>query len=107
MKRLLVLSALIVLILSFTNQVFAQTTSSNSGTIRGTLLDPSGMAIMNATVEIQNPVSRYSQTTQTNNQGKFEFDNIPFNNYHVSSAVSGFRDGYAGCGCALAGAAGD
>ena len=48
---------------------------------------------MNATVEIQNPVSRYTQTVQTNSQGKFEFDNIPFNNYHVSTTVSGFETG--------------
>ncbi len=94
MKRtLLVFSALIVVLLSLTSHVFGQSTSSNSGTIRGSVLDPSGMVIMNATVEIQNPVSRYTQTVHTNNQGKFEFDNIPFNNYHVSSAVSGFETG--------------
>jgi len=93
MKRTLLAFSALIVILSLTSHVFAQSTSSNSGTIRGMLVDPAGMAIMNATVEIQNPVSRYTQTVQTNNQGKFEFDNIPFNNYHVSSAVSGFETG--------------
>ena len=69
------------------------------------MLDPSGAAVKGATVEIQNPVSHYNQTTQTDDQGNFEFDNIPFNNYHVSVTAPDFRR-RAGCGRALAGAAG-
>jgi len=69
----------------------AQSTSANSGTIRGTVLDPSSAAIPSAIVQIQNPVSHYSQTVKTDSQGKFEFDNIPFNNYHVTALVSGFQ----------------
>ncbi len=64
---------------------------SNSGTIRGSLLDPSGAAIRSATVEIQNPVSGYTRTTTTSDQGNFEFSNIPYNNYHVSAKASGFQ----------------
>jgi hypothetical protein len=68
----------------------AQSTSSG-GTVRGTVLDPSGAVIKAATVEIHNPVSQYNQSTQTNDQGKFEFDNIPFNNYHVTATAQGFQ----------------
>src|SRR5580700_7430625 len=70
---------------------YAQTTSANSGTVRGAVLDPSGAAIKGATVQIQNPVSHYNQTVQTDSQGKFEFDNIPFNNYHASALMAGFE----------------
>ncbi len=70
---------------------YSQTTSATSGTIRGSVLDPSGAAIIGATVEVQNPVSHYNQTTQTNAQGNFEFDNIPYNNYHTTAAASGFQ----------------
>jgi len=70
---------------------FAQTTSSNSGSVRGTVLDPSGAAIKGATVGIQNPVSHYNQSVQTDTQGKFEFDNIPYNPYHVSAVMTGFE----------------
>ncbi|HTA45064.1 MAG TPA: TonB-dependent receptor [Bryobacteraceae bacterium] len=68
----------------------AQTTS---GTVRGNVLDPSGAAIAGATVEIQNPVSHYDQTTKTDRQGAFAFNNIPFNNYHATAAASGFQTG--------------
>jgi hypothetical protein len=64
---------------------------SNSGIIRGTVLDPSGAAIAGATVEIHNPVSHYDQSSKTNPQGGFEFNNIPFNNYHVTATASGFQ----------------
>src|ERR1700678_3969456 len=72
---------------------YAQSSSANSGTVRGTVLDPSGAAIMGATVEIQNPVSRYDKSVQTDSQGNFEFDNIPYNNYHLSASAKGFQGG--------------
>ncbi len=72
---------------------YAQSTSANSGTIRGSVLDPSGAAIPGASVEIQNPVSRYDRSTKTDAQGNFEFDNIPYNNYHLSATAQGFQGG--------------
>jgi hypothetical protein len=70
---------------------YAQSTSANSGTIRGTVLDPSGAAVPNAAVEIQNPVSRYDKSVKANAQGAFELDNIPYNSYHLSATASGFQ----------------
>src|SRR5271168_2380327 len=64
---------------------------STSGTIRGTVLDPSGAAIPAAMVEIQNPVSKFDQHTQADAQGNFQFSNIPFNNYHVTASIAGFQ----------------
>ena len=69
----------------------AQSTSANAGTIRGSVLDPSGSAIPGATVEIQNPVSHYDKSVQTNAQGTFELDNIPYNSYHLSATATGFQ----------------
>src|ERR1700677_2872029 len=63
---------------------------SGSGTIRGTVLDPSGAAIRNATVTIQNPVSHYQQSVNTSAVGAFEFDNVPYNNYHMTAKAAGF-----------------
>ena len=40
---------------------------------------------------IQNPVSKYSRTAQTDAQGNFDFTNIPFNNYHVTVTAPGFQ----------------
>ena len=72
---------------------FAQSSGSNAGTVRGSVLDPSGAAIAAAAVQIQNPVSHYSQAILTDPQGKFEFANVPYNNYHVSAAAGGFQTG--------------
>jgi hypothetical protein len=78
------------LFLSLNLCISAQSISS-AGTIRGSVLDPSGAAIKGAAVEIQNPVSQYSRNTRTDAQGTFEFDNIPFNNYHATVTVQGFQ----------------
>ncbi|MGD1093255.1 MAG: TonB-dependent receptor, partial [Bryobacteraceae bacterium] len=65
---------------------------SGSGTIRGTVLDPSGAAVRNVTVTIQNPVSHYQQSVNSDAQGAFEFDNVPFNNYHLTATAAGFSN---------------
>jgi hypothetical protein len=70
---------------------FAQSTSVNSGTIHGSVLDPSGAAVAGALVEIANPVSHYDLKTVSDSQGKFELDNVPFNNYHLTVTASGFQ----------------
>ena len=72
---------------------FAQSSSGSSGTIRGLVLDPSGAAVSGAAVEIQNPVSHYSRSTATDARGNFVFDNVPFNNYHLTANASGFQVG--------------
>jgi len=79
-----------LLLLCFATRV-ATYAQENSGTIRGTVLDPSGAAISGSTVEIGNPVSHYNRSTQTDSQGHFEFDNVPFNNYHTTAAAQGFQ----------------
>src|ERR1700722_6553195 len=88
MKKVLAPAALFLLIGSLLS---AQTISSGSGAVRGSVVDPSGAVIKGATVTIANPVTQYSRTAQTDVQGNFEFDNIPFNNYHLSALVSNFQ----------------
>ena len=66
---------------------------AGSGTVRGMVVDPSGAAIQGSAVEIQNPVSHYDQSTVTDTQGNFHFDNLPLNNYHVTAAKEGFQIG--------------
>src|ERR1700728_2613552 len=93
MSRLAVSLVFLVVCLASPVATFAQSSSANAGTVRGTVLDPSGAAITGATVEIQNPVSRYNKTVQSDSQGNFEFDNVPYNNYHVSASAKGFQGG--------------
>ncbi len=80
----------LVLWCSFTVLIYAQGTS-NAGAVRGSVVDPSGAAVANATVQIQNPVSQYSRSVQSDDHGNFEFDNVPYNNYHATAAAAGFQ----------------
>ncbi len=70
---------------------YGQSVSAGSGTVRGSVTDPSGAVIPGASVEIQNPVSRYDRTAQSDTQGTFQFENVPFNNYHLSATATGFQ----------------
>ncbi len=66
---------------------FAQT---NTGSIAGTVVDPSGAVVAGATVTISNPVSGYSRRTTSDAAGRFAFGNMQFNSYHVTATAPGF-----------------
>ena len=65
-------------------------TVARAQSISGTVADPTGAVIPNATVEIHNPVSGYARSTSTDTSGKFNFTNVPFNPYHMTVAAAGF-----------------
>jgi len=79
---------LIISLLASGVSAFAQ--SANSSSVTGTVLDPSGAVVPNATVEIRNPVSQFDRTTTTNSTGGFSFPNVPFNPYHMVVTSKGF-----------------
>ncbi len=62
----------------------------NFGSINGTVVDPTGAVVPKASVEIRNPVSGFDRSTTTDSFGRFEFTNVPFNNYHLSATAQGF-----------------
>jgi hypothetical protein len=62
----------------------------NSGTISGTITDPSGAVIPGATVSIDNPISQYSRMAASDKSGHYQFTNVPFNPYHMTVTMSGF-----------------
>jgi hypothetical protein len=67
--------------------------AGSTGTIQGTVTDPTGAVVPGATVRIQNPVSQYARTATTDGQGDFQFTNVPFDSYHLTAHASGFRPG--------------
>jgi len=79
---------LVFLMFLSASPLFAQL--GNSGSITGTVIDESGAVVPNATVEVANPVSQYQHSTMTDAAGKFAFQNLPFNSYHVTVTVTGF-----------------
>jgi hypothetical protein len=64
--------------------------AQGGASISGTVADPSGGVVVNATVQIHNPVSGYDRSTTTDSSGSFSFPNVPFNPYHLSVTATGF-----------------
>jgi len=62
----------------------------NSGSIEGVVKDSSGGVVVNATVEVSNPVSGFKRETTTGSDGSFHFTNVPFNPYHLVVIATGF-----------------
>ena len=65
--------------------------SGNSGSIEGTVKDPSGASVANAMVEISNPVTGLKRSTVAGPDGTFRFTNLPFNPYHMVVTADGFE----------------
>src|ERR1700733_827754 len=76
--------------IAFTKLLSAQSMGS-SGSVVGTITDPSGATVGGATVTIENPVSHYKNQVQTDSTGSFKFNNIPFGHYHIAAAKAGFQ----------------
>ncbi len=64
--------------------------TGNSGSIQGTVTDPTGAIVVGAKVKIEDPISGYSRTTTTDGSGNFSFFNVPYNPYHMTVTSGGF-----------------
>src|SRR5260370_8671136 len=83
--RLLVLIALIAIPVA---PALAQ--ALGAGTVAGTVVDPNNAVVPNANVTIANPVTGYTRSAVTNQDGTFRFDNVPPNSYQISISASDF-----------------
>jgi len=66
----------------------AQVTSR--GTVTGTVTDPSGAVVPNATVILTEPATNVSRRTATNSSGIYRFDAVDLGTYIVEVQASGF-----------------
>jgi hypothetical protein len=64
--------------------------AQSTGTIRGTVTDPSGAAIPNATVTATATNTGLSRTAASNDSGIFVFPNLPIGGYTLKVAARGF-----------------
>jgi hypothetical protein len=63
-----------------------------NGTISGTVTDPSGAAISNATVEVKNNATQTVRTVSTNAQGRYAVPELFVGNYDVRISMPGFQN---------------
>src|SRR5262245_20269016 len=89
LKRLFILILLSNLSLALSSSGLAQSLGS-AGTVTGVVNDPNGAVIAGATVVIQNSVTAYKRTTNTDATGAFRFSDVPQNNYQLTASASGF-----------------
>jgi hypothetical protein len=89
-RRFPFLAFLTVQLALFAVNTHGSAQSMNSGSIRGTVSDPSGAAIPGAAVSIQNRVSQYEREAVTDGAGSFQFVNVPQNSYHMTASAKGF-----------------
>jgi len=69
--------------------LFAQ--SASTGTVAGTVTDPSGGAIVGATVTLTDTATSISRSDATNDNGRYFFANVVPSKYTVSVNKTGFR----------------
>ena len=65
--------------------------SAGTGALTGTLTDPSGGSIPNATVTLTNTQTNQTRTTTTGTDGSYRFPLIPPGAYRVRFAAPGFK----------------
>jgi hypothetical protein len=66
--------------------------TGSAGGVQGVVTDPSGAVIPKASITLQNTVSGFSRSTQTDASGQFSFINVPFNTYQVVVTAAGFSN---------------
>jgi Carboxypeptidase regulatory-like domain len=62
-----------------------------SGDVNGTITDPSGAIVPNATVTLKNNSTGQTQTSATNSTGAYRFALLPPGGYTVTATASGFQ----------------
>lgn len=85
MRKLLAVASLFFFAIS----VFAQSLG-NAGTIEGTVADPSGAMVPQATVTLTNAVTGYKQAVPSDANGAFRLLNIPPNHYRLEVRAQAF-----------------
>lgn len=87
LRKLLNIVFAVLVALSVASPLFAQST----GTIRGTVTDPSGAAIARAAVTATDSNTGIKRTEATNESGIFVFPDLPIGSYSLKIAAAGFQ----------------
>jgi len=89
MKRI---GSVIAVLTLFLAVAYGAPSPVSTGTIQGSVTDPSDAVVAGATVQISNRESGYVATTTTDASGLFAFRDVPFNKYRLSVSAAGFNN---------------
>jgi Carboxypeptidase regulatory-like domain len=89
MKRRKIGFAVVLIFLALSSQI--ATAQQTQGSINGTVTDPSGAAIVGASVVIRNVETNLIVTAQTKSDGSFNVADLPIGNYEVTFSKNGFE----------------
>ena len=64
--------------------------SISSGTVQGTVTDPTGALVVGAQVRLANGTTSFQQTATTDSAGSYKFSNVPLAEYQLTVTMSGF-----------------
>jgi carboxypeptidase family protein len=82
-------SVCFLLLIGFVAGTYGQTAAT--GTVVGTVIDPGGAAVPDATVTLQNKATNNQANQITNSAGYYTFANVAPGNYRVTIKKDGFR----------------
>jgi len=89
-KRVVLLVVALSCLFALTpSALFSQ--SASTGTVAGTVTDPSGAAVVGASVTLENPTTGATRTATTNDAGRFIFANVEPGTYNTTINKTGFR----------------
>lgn len=80
----------LVFVVLLTVFIAAGAKAQSTGSITGTVSDPSGAAIPGASVTINDSATGLSHTVLTNSSGNFTFPDVPIGSYGMTIAKAGF-----------------
>jgi len=84
-------TAALLLLVAFCFDPAVRAQGLGAGTVQGLVKDPTGGVMQAVEVRLSNPVAGFSRTVTTDAMGKYAFNNLPPNPYHLSIQVEGFQ----------------
>jgi hypothetical protein len=69
----------------------AYSQSADKQLISGTVTDPTGAAVPNATITVTNQATKISRTVQSNSSGNYTVLDVPVGSYTLTTTLAGFK----------------
>ncbi len=81
----------LAMLLAFLASLGTSIAQITDGNIVGTITDPTGAAIGDVTLTLQNVATGVQYTAKTAADGSYRFNNVPVGTYNIAAAATGFK----------------